>query len=1201
MGERMSARSVLLAMMVSLTMLGAPVAAEAHAPPGTPIYLNRAYSFEERAADLVSRMTLAEKASQMVSSQAPAIPRLGIPAYGWWNEALHGVSRLQLNPTGNATTLFSTTSYPIDLSLGASWDADLMYREASAISDEAREVVPNNSLDLDFYSPTINLARDPRWGRDDETFGEDPLLTAQIAGQFVNGMEGKDRNGNLLHAGGGYLKTITTLKHFAANNSEINRRTGSADMDDRTLREYYTAQFRRIVQQAHPGSIMSSYNSLNGTPAAANVYLMDALMRETFGFTGYFTSDCDAIFEMVRSHHWQPPNMTRPINNTERHAYAMSAGEDLDCNAGFRDAFNYLTSVPEAVGQRIQTQTDTFNEGDVDTSLVRLFTARMKLGEFDDVDTQPWVTAARARVAKGTWVNADSATSSNHAVTETPERLALAREAGAKSLVLLKNSAKLLPLQVPASGPYRVAVIGYLANPTSMYLGGYSSIQGPQGVAKEVSPYNGIKSAVQGIDPDASVDFLPGFTGALTTAASLTTVDPAAADAAADYDAVIVYTGTDAGTANEDRDRTTLALPGAQADLVNQVAARNPHTVAVMETIGQVDVTGFEPNVSAMLWSSYNGQRKGEALADVLLGAANPSGHLPFIWYQSIGQIPDITDYAIRPTATTPGRTYMYFNGPLSYPFGHGLSYTDFAYSNLRLQRSFLDANDTLRASVDVTNTGAVPGSAVVQLYVTTPDAPAALERPIKRLKGFAKVALAPGQTKTVPLSVDVPDLAFFDQGLHRDVVDQGRYGVQIATSSADADIQQQRFVHVGGHLRAVPTVVSAKPAMAGDAARDVATRVLFPQHALVLPQLTVAMNDDTLFGYISKGAGKPFPAGMRFRYMSNRPRVAAVDWHGTIRTVGPGVATITASASYAGVTRSTRFVIQVRPELERISVGSHRLSGVSPETHSYDVILSDHQTAAPRVRAQARGASVAVTQASAVPGTATITVTDDQGVPATYKVNFAHQARSDDFASATLGPQWSWVRENPVTHSLSSSPGSLVITPEAGDLIAPVANTARNILVAPALGDWTIQSKLVFNVAPHVTAQQGGIIAYQGDDDYLKLDWEFRTGAARLSETIEDSLSGTAVSQVLTTIPTAPLFGTATTVWLRMVKTGPRYSTYYSTNGTDFTPIYTTGAALTNVKVGLFAFNGPATSADLNIAFDDFQVTNDRPRRHRW
>jgi len=298
-----------------------------------------------------------------------------------------------------------------------------MYREASAISDEAREVVPDNVRDLDFYSPTINLGRDPRWGRNDETFSEDPFLTAAIASQFVNGMEGKDQEGNLLPEGGGYLKAITTLKHFAANNSEINRRTGSSDMDERTLREYYTAQFRRIVEQAHPGSIMSSYNSINGTPTAASVHLIDTLARETFGFDGYFTSDCDAIFEIVAGHHWQPPGWTRPLNNTERHAFAMAAGEDLDCNAGFRDGFNYLNSVPEAAGQAIQTQTDTFNEGDVDTSLQRLFTARMKLGEFDDVAAEPWVKAARDRVPQGTWTNSND----NNAVTETPARLALAR------------------------------------------------------------------------------------------------------------------------------------------------------------------------------------------------------------------------------------------------------------------------------------------------------------------------------------------------------------------------------------------------------------------------------------------------------------------------------------------------------------------------------------------------------------------------------------------------------------------------------------------------------------------------------------------------------------------------------------------------------------------------------------------------------
>src|SRR4051794_1279041 len=333
----------------------------------TPVYLDPSYSFQERAADLVSRMTLAEKASQADSSISPAIPRLGVQQYGWWNEALHGVSRSQLVNNTNATTLTNTTSYPIDQAIGSSWDPDLIYRVASQIGDEAREVSPENQLNLEFYSPTMNLERDPRWGRNDETYAEDPLLTTRLVSQFVNGMEGKDQQGNLLSAGGGFNKVLTTIKHYAANNSEVNRRTGSSDMDDRTLREYYTAAFRGVVQASQPGSVMSSYNSVNatspvtcasnisctgtsakpgetnnrnGAPAAADPYLIDTLLRQTFGFQGYVTSDCDAVFEMTRSHHWTIPNWPSPDfartvgpltangigSNTERNALAQSAG-----------------------------------------------------------------------------------------------------------------------------------------------------------------------------------------------------------------------------------------------------------------------------------------------------------------------------------------------------------------------------------------------------------------------------------------------------------------------------------------------------------------------------------------------------------------------------------------------------------------------------------------------------------------------------------------------------------------------------------------------------------------------------------------------------------------------------------------------------------------------------------------------------------
>jgi beta-glucosidase len=1191
-----------LAVVVMAVLCGGLVPVSVASPGGsaTPIYLNRAYSFHERAADLVSRMTLAEKASQMISSQAPAIPRLGVPAYGWWNEALHGVSRLQLNPSGNATVLHNTTSYPISLSLGASWDPSLMHREASAISDEAREVVPGNNLDLDFFSPTVNLGRDPRWGRNDETFSEDPLLTAQLASRFVDGMEGKDSQGRLLPAGGGYLKTTTTIKHFAMNNSEVNRRTGSSDTDQRTLREYYTAQFRKIIQDAQPGAVMSSYNRVNGVPAAANVQLMDTLARETFGFDGYFASDCDAIFEIVAGHHWTPPGYPRPLNNTERHAFAMTAGEDLNCNTGYHDAFNYLNSVPEAVGQQIPTQTDTFNENDVDVALTRLFTNRMRLGEFDDVANEPYVKAARGRVAPGSWTNSDA----NGAVTETPARLALAREAGAKSLVLLKNAsgprkdgstAKVLPIHVPSTGPFKVAVMGYFANPQSLYLGGYSSVQGPPGVAKEVSPYEGLKRAIQAINPQAQVDFFPGFTGTGTTAASLTTVDPAAVDAASGYDDVIVYAGTDTTTANEDVDRATMALPGAQADLISQVGARNPNTVAVMETLGQVDVGSFQDSVPAMLWSSYNGQRKGEALADVVLGNQNPSGHLPFLWYRSAADLPPITDYAIRPSATSPGRTYMYFRGPVSFPFGYGLSYSDFEYSRLRTSAQHLDANDTLSVSVDVTNTGSVTGSANPELYVTTPDAPAAAQRPIKRLEGFRQVTLAPGETKTVTLTVKVPDLAFFDEAADRYRVDDGRYGIQISTSSADADVQQQAFVQVDGAMAAKPEVLSIKPTAQGDAARDIATRQIFPQDTAIAPHVTVALSDESLFGYITKGQSRPLPAGLTVRYATDRPSVVSASHGGTrLRTGHAGVATVTATASYRGGHASTAFVVRVVPQPSAITVDGRPLRGFRADRHDYEVTVGGPGNRAPRVgvRVPGAGAHVVVHQASGVPGAATVTVTSKDGISARYTVSFARAARSDDFAAGTLAPQWRWIRPDPAAESLSARPGALVITPQAGDL-TNATNTARNILVQDAPGDWTIQSKLTFSSAPHVATQQGGLIAYQDDDDYLKLDWEFSGGVAKLSETNEDSLSGAPISQVLATVPTAAILGDDTTIWLRMVKRRARYRTSYSTNGTDFTPIYTTGAALTKVRVGLFAFNGAATNDDLTVAFDDFRVVN--------
>ena len=910
------------ASLVAAVPSGARAAAVTHAGPvsradtsAVPIYLNRAYTPAERAANLVSRMTTAEKAAQMNSSQAPAIPSLGVAAWGWWNEANHGVNASTITPAGNATTLTNTTSYPSDLAMGSTWNPDLVYQEARQIGAEAREVSPGNTENLDFYAPTVNLSRDPRWGRNDESWSEDPVLTADLASQYVDGLQGENQNGQLPKSANGYYQAIATLKHFAANNSEYNRRTGSSDMDQRTLREYYTAQFASIIAQSHPGSIMSAYNEVNGTPAAASVQLIDNLARETFGFNGYFTSDCDAIYEMQAGHNWIPPNSTVPVNQYTRSAYANSAGEDLDCNAGYHDSYSYGNTIPTALTQNIQTLTDTYNIGDVDTSLVRLFTARIETGEFDAEAEVPWVAQARAALGGVTWVNSNA----NNAITETPQRLQQAQQSADQSLVLLKNSSvpqaggssPLLPLKVPASGPYKLAVIGYYAHPQSLFLGGYSSIQAAAGAANNVDSYTGIKAAVQAIDPSAQVDYYPGVTGG-TTGATLTTVDQASVAAAGQYNAVVVVAGTDASTGTEDHDRSTLALPGAQASMISQIEAANPNTIVYLETMGEVDTSPFQSTTPALLWSSYNGQRQGAALADVLLGHVNPSGHLPSTWYANESQIPAIGDYNIRPAATTDGRTYEYFTGNVSWPFGYGLSYTSFRYSHVSVDRTHADANGTVTVRTDVTNTGRVAGATVAQLYATTPDAPAALQRPAKRLEGFQKVFLNPGQTRRLTFTVKIPSLAFFDEAANRYQVDDGRYGLQVGTSSAD--IAQQAFIQVTGALKPVPSVVTVQPVMPGDAANGVAQRVFFPAGSTIVPQVTVSLSDQSLYGYVTKGQSIPLPRGMTVRYVSDHPDVVTVSHDGSaLRAVGPGPATVTVSVTYRGKTATGTFVIDVQ------------------------------------------------------------------------------------------------------------------------------------------------------------------------------------------------------------------------------------------------------------------------------------------------
>ena len=685
-------------------------------------------------------------------------------------------------------------------------------------------------------------------------------------------------------------------------------------MDQATLRQYYTKQFADIIAQAHPASIMSSYNEVNGTPSPANVQLSQELARETFGFGGYFTSDCDAVYVMQHYHNWIPPNSTVPVDQYTRSAYANSAGEDLECNAGYHDSYDYGNTLPAALPQNIHTLTGTYNIGDVDTSLVRLFTARIETGEFDAESQVPWVSRARAALGGTTWVNSNA----NNAITETPQRLRQAQQSADQSLVLLKNSAPagggspLLPLKIPSSGPYKLAVMGYFAHPSSgLFLGGYSSIQDSAGAANNVDSYQGIKAAVQKINPDAQVDYYPGVTGG-TTAAQLTTVDQASVAAAKNYNAVVVVAGTDYTTGQEARDRTSLALPGAQGSMIQQIEAANPNTIVYLETMGDVDTSAFQNSTPALLWSSYNGQRQGAALADVLTGKVDPSGHLPMTWYANQNQLPPITDYTLQPTATTDGRTYMYFTGSVTWPFGYGLSYADFRYSHLAVSRTHVDANGSVTVSADVTNTSPVAGSTVAQLYATTPGAPAALPRPAKRLESFQKVFLRPGQTRRLTFAVKIPDLAFFSDTANRYQVEDGLYGLQLGNSSSG--IAQQALITVTGALQPVPSVVTAQPVLPGDPANGVAQRVYFPPGATIVPQVTVSLSDQSLHGYISKGQSTPLPPGMTVRYSTDRPQVVSVSRAGSaIRAAGAGPATVTVTVRYRGRTATGRFVVDVR------------------------------------------------------------------------------------------------------------------------------------------------------------------------------------------------------------------------------------------------------------------------------------------------
>ena len=677
--------------------------------------VDRAARLDARVTSLVSQMTREEKISQLQHS-APAIGRLGLPAYYYWNEGLHGV------------LVDHATSFPQAIALGSTWDPELVRRVASAISDEARGFNVKLGKGLTYWSPVINMLRDPRWGRYEESYSEDPYLMSKLGVAFVQGLQGDDPN---------YLKAVSTPKHFAANNSEFNRHTGSSNIDEQTLREYYLPAFEATVTEGRAFSVMAAYNSVNGVPASANTLLLRDILRNEWGFKGYVVSDCDAIWDIVNNHNWVP---TLP----EAAGKALLAGTDLNCGTTYPDQL------------QASLDQDWIKESDIDTALTRVLRARFLLGEFDPPNEVPYAQI-------------------HASVIESEANAQLALQAARAAIVLLKNDQGLLPLDKDMLGS--IAVIG--PHGDDVTLGGYSG-----NPSHTVSPLAGIndKLAASG---SVRVEYAQGCT--ITGDKDQAAID-AAADLARASDVAVVFVGTNLEVLREEMDRANWDLPGAQGDLIQAVAAANPKTIVVLITAGPLAVDWAQANVPAIMTAFYDGQAQGAAIADVLFGDTNPGGKLSTSWYKGITTLPPIDDYDIRK-----GRTYLYFGGEVLYPFGHGLSYTEFTYDKLRLSPNAIDATGATSISVDVANIGSRPGDEVVQLY--SHDVQATVPRPIKQLRGFQRVHLGVGQTTTVSFTLKAKDLAYWDTANHAWRVDAGTFEMLVGSSSADIRVRDSLIV----------------------------------------------------------------------------------------------------------------------------------------------------------------------------------------------------------------------------------------------------------------------------------------------------------------------------------------------------------------------------------------------------------------------
>jgi len=710
-------------------------------------------------------MTLEEKVAQL-NSIVPAIERLDIPHFEYHNEALHGISEA---PGG---VLARATSFPQAIGMGSTWNPDLVHEITTAISDEIQAYRNLGKMDPSIWSPNINMLRDPRWGRNDEAYSEDPYLMSRIAVAYVSGIQGDHPK---------YLKSVSAPKHFVANNSEYNRHDGNSEVAERWLREYYFPAYKACFQEAGAFSTMCAYNRVNGIPACASEWLLTKVLRDEWGFDGYVVSDCGAILDIFENHNYVE-------TAEEASAIAVKAGCELNCGPVYEAA---LLDACKA---------GLISEDEISTAVERLFVARFKLGLLADPEEFPYYDISEE-------------------VIESEKHQKLALEAAREAIILLKNEDDALPLSRDINS---IAVIG--PNADKCQLGSYSGIP-----SRRISVLQGIQEKVgdkievfhergcnitfkdkinfspeEWIEPEEGKDQVSQEQIYATSVQdiefkmlydeyleNIEETDEAlmarAIDLAKTVDQVVLVMGTNRFVSNEEADAEDLNWPGMQGELIKKVYEANPNVILVTVKGFQIKLNWEDENLPAIVEAWYAGQEQGHAIADVLFGDYNPGGRLPVTYYKTEDHLPHIGDYDI-----TKGRTYWFFDKEPLYPFGYGLSYTTFKYSNLTVNaKEFSNAKDMeILVSLDVSNTGQVGGDEVVQLYVK--DIESSVIQPEKELREFKRISIAAGETKTVQLQLSYDDFTFWNENTGDFDIEEGKFEIQVGGSSQDIRLSER-------------------------------------------------------------------------------------------------------------------------------------------------------------------------------------------------------------------------------------------------------------------------------------------------------------------------------------------------------------------------------------------------------------------------